>query len=94
MRTFGVKRALLMAAVIAIGMSASIVPPPEDGGGTGISINSAQARVGRPLTPVSGAGVVRRTTRRQVYRAPVVVAPAVVAPACVRVRVNGVYVCR
>lgn len=50
--------------------------------------SSAQARVGRPLTPVSYAGVARRTTRRAVYSgavyapAPVVVAPP---PACVTV---------
>jgi len=46
-------------------------------------VSSADARVGRPLTPVSYAGVARRTTRRRVtagaaYRAPVVVAPVVV----------------
>jgi hypothetical protein len=33
-------------------------------GGHGIIIGSAEARVGRPLTPVSVAGVARRTTRR------------------------------
>lgn len=47
-------------------------------------VSSAEARVGRPLTPVSYAGVARRTTRRAVavgatagavYAAPVVVAP-------------------
>jgi hypothetical protein len=27
-------------------------------------VTSAQARIGRPLTPLSGAGVARRTTRR------------------------------
>jgi hypothetical protein len=50
---------------------------------------SAEARIGRPLTPLSYAGVARRTTRRAVavgvgvgvaagavYAAPVVVAPA------------------
>lgn len=31
-------------------------------------ISEAQARVGRPLTPVSVAGVARRTTRRVVRR--------------------------
>jgi|HubBroStandDraft_5_1064220.scaffolds.fasta_scaffold43224_3 hypothetical protein len=56
---------------------------------------NAEARIGRPLTPLSYAGVARRTTRRAVavgvgvgvaagaaYAAPVVVAPApvVVAP--------------
>ncbi len=27
-------------------------------------VSAAQARIGRPLTPLSGAGVARRTTRR------------------------------
>lgn len=31
-------------------------------------VSSAEARVGRPLTPVSVAGVSRRTTRRVVRR--------------------------
>lgn len=35
--------------------------------GVSISVQSAQARVGRPLTPVSVAGVARRQTRRAVY---------------------------
>ncbi|MGX1318074.1 hypothetical protein AB7M17_001527 [Bradyrhizobium sp. USDA 377] len=35
--------------------------------GVSMSVDSAQARVGRPLTPVSGAGVVRRQTRRAAY---------------------------
>ena len=72
-------------------------------------ISSAEARVGRPLTPVSYAGVARRTTRRAVavgavavgtaavVAAPVVVAPVVVAPVCGQV-VNAygqiVTVCR
>jgi hypothetical protein len=51
-------------------------------------VSSAEARIGRPLTPLSYAGVARRTTRRAVaagaygygygYGAPVVVAPACV----------------
>jgi hypothetical protein len=32
-----------------------------------LSVDSASARVGRPLTPVSVAGVARRTVRRNVY---------------------------
>lgn len=58
---------------------------------SGSLTTSAEARIGRPLTPLSYAGVARRTTRRAVavgaaagavYAAPVVVAPApvVVAP--------------
>ena len=33
----------------------------------GSLVSSAEARVGRPLTPMSYAGVARRTTRRAVY---------------------------
>ena len=35
--------------------------------GASLSIESAQARVGRPLTPVSVAGVARRQNRRAAY---------------------------
>ncbi|MDB5553941.1 MAG: hypothetical protein JWL86_3925 [Rhizobium sp.] len=57
-------------------------------------VTSADARIGRPLTPMSYAGVARRTTRRAVtYGAAAgavaygatVVAPVVVAPAPVYV---------
>jgi hypothetical protein len=54
-------------------------------------VSSADARVGRPLTPMSYAGVARRTTRRAVAvgavatGAAVVAAPVVVAPACSQV---------
>jgi hypothetical protein len=41
-------------------------------GGVSLSVESAQARVGRPLSPVSVAGVARRQTRRAVYGAGVV----------------------
>jgi hypothetical protein len=76
------KRIMLAAAVVAYGVLAPIQWTP--GSGVTISVDTAQARVGRPLTPVSVAGVARRTTRRAV----------VGAPGCVRVLVNGVYVCR
>jgi len=36
-------------------------------GGVSVSTDSAQARVGRPLTPVSVAGVARRQNRRAAY---------------------------
>ena len=35
--------------------------------GISLSIESAQARIGRPLTPLSGAGVARRHYRRAAY---------------------------
>jgi hypothetical protein len=87
MTSMSKKRIVLAAAALVCGVLVSAQWP--QGSGVTLSIESAQARVGRPLTPVSAAGVARRTTRRHVYGAPVVVAPA-----CVRVLVNGVYVCR
>ena len=36
-------------------------------GGVSLSVGSAQARVGRPMTPISGAGVARRQVRRDAY---------------------------
>jgi hypothetical protein len=64
-------------------------------------VSSAEARIGRPLTPLSYAGVARRTTRRAVAvgaaAGAVYVAPVVVAPACAQtVDVYGrvVTVCR
>jgi hypothetical protein len=78
-----------LAVIVGIGCffvseKASLVKP-------GSLITEAQAVIGRPLTPLSYAGVARRTTRRAVgagavYGAPVVVvpAPAFVAPACVQ----------
>jgi hypothetical protein len=51
--------AFTCAALLSFGWS--------EQGGISLSIESAQARVGRPLTPVSVAGVARRQTRRAVY---------------------------
>jgi hypothetical protein len=47
--------------------------------GVSLSVENAQARVGRPLTPVSAAGVARRHTRRAVYGAGAVGAGAAAA---------------
>ena len=60
--------AFTCAALLSFGWS--------EQGGISLSIESAQARVGRPLTPVSVAGVARRQTRRAVYGAGVVGAGA------------------
>jgi len=87
MKSMNKKRIVLAAAALVCGVLVSVQWP--QGSTITLSIDGAQARVGRPLTPVSAAGVARRTTRRAVVGAPVVVAPA-----CVRVMVNGVYVCR
>lgn len=81
----------LAGAVIACAAMGSVQWSAEDG--LSVSIESAQARVGRPATPASVAGVARRTTRRAVVGGAAVGA-AVVAPTCARVLVNGVWVCR
>ena len=91
MRQVSIKQALLAAAVVACGTMGSAAWSPS--GSLRVSIESAQARVGRPLTPVSVAGVARRTTRRAVVGGAAVGAAAV-GTACVRVLVNGSYVCR
>jgi hypothetical protein len=90
MKTF-VLKAMLAVAVIACGVSGSIGWSHDTG--LSFSVESAQARVGRPLTPVSVAGVARRSHRRAVVGGAAVGA-AVAAPGCVRVLVNGRYVCR
>lgn len=50
-------------------------------------VRDAQAVVGRPLTPVSVAGVARRTTRRTIYATSVYV--ATLPPACTVVVIEG-----
>src|SRR3954462_7025985 len=85
MKQVSIKRAFLFAAVVACGVSGSVGWSDNDG--LLLSVDNAHARVGRPLTPVSVAGVARRTTRRAVVGGAVVggavVGGAVVArPRC------------
>jgi hypothetical protein len=59
-------------------------------------VSSAEARIGRPLTPMSYAGVARRTTRRAVgYGAAAGVAVGAAAayatPGCVQTQVADAY---
>lgn len=89
MKQLSAKRVLLAAAVVLSGISFS--GDWSKDAGLSLSVESAQARVGRPLTPVSVAGVARRTTRRAVVGGAVV---GGAAAGCVRVLVNGAYVCR
>jgi hypothetical protein len=89
MRKISIKHALLAAAVFAVGSFASPGWSPVEG--PSLSVESAQARVGRPGTPMSVAGVARRSTRRAVVGGGAVGAAAV---GCHRVLVNGAYVCR
>ena len=50
-------------------------------------MNEAHAVVGRPLTPVSAAGVARRTTRRMIVATSVYV--ATLPPSCTIVVIEG-----
>jgi len=78
------KTAVLIATVVACGVCGSLDWSQNDG--LSLSVSSAQARVGRPATPMSAAGVARRTTRRAVVGGAAVGA-ATVGRACHRVLV-------
>ncbi len=56
-------------------------------------LGEAQARVGRPATPVSVAGVARRTTRRAIRRSTIYI--ATLPTSCSQVNVDGtvLYLC-
>jgi len=89
MRRISLRQVMLATATVALGTLVSISWSPSEG--LSVAVESAQARVGRPLTPVSVAGVARRTTRRAVVGGAVVGAGVA---GCARVLVNGTYVCR
>ncbi|NEU95271.1 hypothetical protein [Bradyrhizobium uaiense] len=75
-----------VAAVVIVGLFASDKALVEPGS----FVTQAHAIIGRPLTPMSYAGVARRTTARAMTAGAVaagaaaVAAPVVVAPACVQ----------
>ena len=60
-----VSRKLMVAAAATAVLAVGLFWNGETALDNGL-ITSAEARVGRPLTPVSYAGVARRTTRRAV----------------------------
>lgn len=73
----------LALGVVAIGsdmLPGGLVPG-------GVFIKDAQAIVGRPLTPVSVAGVARRTTRRAIVATSIYV--ATLPPSCQVVVIEG-----
>jgi hypothetical protein len=80
-----VPRKLIVTAAGAVALAAGLFW----NGGTAVDsglVTSAEARVGRPLTPMSYAGVARRTTRRAVaVGAGAAAAGAYYAPGCVQV---------
>ena len=62
------RKAILAASAVLCATSLSF--GWSDHGGLPLSVASAQARVGRPATPVSVAGVARRHVRRGAYVGP------------------------
>jgi hypothetical protein len=59
LKKLGLSLSLVMLAPLAMGVGERFSVPGISG-----YVATAEARVGRPLTPVSVAGVARRTTRR------------------------------
>ena len=66
-------KAKFQGVAVALGllMASSMVDVALE---AGVFISDAEARIGRPLTPASVAGVARRTTRRVIRRTAVTVA--------------------
>lgn len=75
-------------AMLALGLTLAIIDLPQGGLLEGGSlIKEAHAVVGRPLTPVSAAGVARRTTRRMVVATSVYV--QTLPPSCSVIVIEG-----
>lgn len=78
------RRLIVFTAAVAA-LAGGLLWSGEIAGNSGL-ISSVEARVGRPLTPMSYAGVARRTTRRAVaVGAGAAAAGAYAAPRCVQV---------
>lgn len=77
--------AVMAAIVLADQWAATSVPALT-------MVSNAEARVGRPVTPRSVAGVARRTTRRTIRRSSIYV--AALPAGCVRTTINGITVSR
>jgi hypothetical protein len=74
-------RVLQLGVVIAMGGAVLFMDERAPFSSSASLVSSAHAIIGRPLTPMSYAGVARRTTRRSVAVGAAVAAPVVVAPA-------------
>lgn len=73
-----------IAALLVLGDMAGLVVPDWS------FVGEAQARLGRPITPGSVAGVARRTTRRVVRRSAIYV--ATLPTGCARMTISGIVV--
>src|SRR5438876_6092404 len=63
------KKLSLFAASVSTALACAAVPASYNWAGAKLSMDTAEARVGRPLTATSVAGVSRRVHRRQYRRA-------------------------
>jgi Na+/proline symporter len=78
------KMKMIRLAVASVaGAACLLMAEPGTMTGSGSLVSQASAIIGRPLTPVSYAGVARRTTRRAVVGGAVVGGAVVVAPGAV-----------
>jgi hypothetical protein len=75
------------SALAAFGLGVAVAPDATRWSAETVLLAPAEARVGRPLTPVSVAGVARRTTRRAIRRSAIYV--ATLPRGCATVAVNG-----
>ena len=80
------KKSTFALSVLGLGLLVAALSP---GGmfGSGSFMKEAQAIVGRPLTPVSVAGVARRTTRRTIAATSMYV--ATLPPSCTVIVIEG-----
>jgi hypothetical protein len=74
--------------VIAIGFLAAAGLIVDCWSPVNLVSSEVEARVGRPLTPVSVGGVARRTTRRHIRRSTIYVAS--LPPSCTTIIIEGV----
>jgi len=80
-----INRLVGITLAAAAGIGVLFVNEHANLGSPGSLVSQAHAIIGRPLTPMSYAGVARRTTRRTVYGAAAVgAAGAYAAPQCVQ----------
>jgi hypothetical protein len=80
------KKATFLALVLAVPLM-NVDLAPGDSLLPRLVLNDADARIGRPLTPMSVAGVARRTTRRAIILSGTYV--AALPPACTTIVIEG-----
>lgn len=82
--------ATLIAAVFTTEAFVTYSSSEVGGRPAGFLVSEAEAVIGRPLTPMSYAGVARRTTRRMVYATTVY--RATLPANCMTTNINGVVI--